>query len=227
MQNLIESALSFISDFVLSVIAEVTITLLLAAIALTLFGVFIIGFKLVFLLKGQNVNGVVIGAVRNVKVKIKNGEIVKKRLNSGVLFPVFEYTLNDGVSYQTKGSTGGSHVYKYTTGQAVKLTVWPRGSYNDVDDAKSYIAYIFGAILIGAGGFLFCFYMSNFASLNIGVFIWVGAITSIAIRFKDKIAQIINDYKSNKGHLSEVAALKRSFDPEHLHPIEYYIKEQR
>jgi len=196
MQNLIESALSFISDFVLSVIAEVTITLLLAAIALTLFGVFIIGFKLVFLLKGQNVNGVVIGAVRNVKVKIKNGEIVKKRLNSGVLFPVFEYTLNDGVSYQTKGSTGGSHVYKYTTGQAVKLTVWPRGSYNDV-------------------------------SLNIGVFIWVGAITSIAIRFKDKIAQIINDYKSNKGHLSEVAALKRSFDPEHLYPIEYYIKEQR
>ena len=88
-------------------------------------------------------------------------------------------------------------MYKYTTGQAVKLTVWPRGSYNDVDDAKSYIAYIFGAI------------------------------TSIAIRFKDKIAQIINDYKSNKGHLSEVAALKRSFDPEHLHPIQYYIKEQR
>ena len=222
MEKIIEVALSFIIDSVMSVVAEITITFLLLAIALILIGAFIIGLKLVSLLLGQNVNGVVIGAVRAVKVKIKNGEIIKKRLNSGSLFPVFEYTLANGIRYQTKGSTGGSHVYKYKTGQTVKLTVWPRESYNDVDDAKSYFVYIFGAILIGAGAYIFYFYITNFASLNIGVFIWLGAIMSIAIRYRDKIAQLIDDYKSNKGRLSEAAAIKRSFDPEGLQPIEYY-----
>ena len=226
MERIIEVVFNFIRDSIFSLVAETTIIVLLLGLALIMAGVFIIGSKLLALIMGQKINGVVIGAVRSVKVKINNGEIIKKRLNSGVLFPVFEYTLDDGVSYKTKGSTGGSHVYKYKTGQTIKLTVWPRDDYHEVDDASSYFVYIFAASLIGAGVYVFYFYITNFASLNIAVFIWLGAIVSITIRYKDKIAKLIKGYKSNKGRLSEAEAIKRSFDPEHLHPIEHYLNER-
>lgn len=219
--------MSFLTDFALSFLAEYTILFLLVGIALILFGATFISIRVYSLFVGKKVNGKVIGAVRDVEVKIKDGEIVEKRLTSGVLFPIFEYTLTDGIIRQDKGSSGGTHVYNYKTGQIIKLIVWPREGYNDVSDSQGYAEYVIGAVSISFGAYIVYLYISTFSSLNFGAFIWLGAIVSLAIKFKDKLNKLIKKYRSNKENLEKAKALKRGFDPSHVRPIEEYVEERQ
>ena len=227
MENIIEIIIEFIIGSVLSFFTEVTILLLLAGLALISLGFLIIAYHLFSVFKGQKVDGTVIGAVKDVKISVKEGVVIKKRLNFGTLFPIFEYTLSDGTTHRDKGSTGGSHVYNYKTGQHVKLVVRVKEKYNEVNDSKSYAAYVFGGILIGFGLYFVYFYIVTFASFNVSFFVWLGAIVSIGFKFKNKLFELFKKYKLNKENYNEAYMLRRQFDPEQVRPIEEYVEERR
>jgi len=227
MDDILTTIISFITDSVQSFIAEYTIIFLLIGLALTAFGIFIICYQLTILMMGEKVDGTIIGAVRDVKVKIKDGKVTKKRLNSGTLFPVFEYTLADGSEHQDKGSAGGTHVYKYKTGQKIKLVVVTRENYNDVSELKSYAEYVIGAFLISLGAYIIYIYITHFAALSFSTFIWLGAIISLGLKFKDKLIKFLKEFKSNKENYSQASILKRSFDPDFVKPIEEFVEERQ
>lgn len=226
MEEIIAAVFEFIFATIESFFAEYTIMFLLVGLATLLLGVFIICFQIYTIIKGQKIDGTVIGAIKDVNIKIKNGNVIKKRLNYGTLFPIFEYTQADGTTHQDKGSSGGTHVYKYKTGQKVKLIIYSKDKYNYVSNAKSYFEYILGIVFAAIGmGIIYC-YASFFASFNFSTFIWLSVIASLALKFKDGINKMIKEYRKNKDNKGKIFMLKRNFDPNHVRPIEEFVKER-
>lgn len=226
MENALITALNYILGWVQSLLAEALVLFLLVALAFVLFGISIVFYKIYLRIQGQVIVGTVIGAVKKVKVTIEDRKIIKKRLKHGSLWPVFEYTLADGTVRRDKGSYAGSHVYRYKTGQKVKLIVHQKGSDFDVSEAKSYFAYIFGVSSIFLGGCMIYIYLTEFYSqFNTNTLIWLGAIFSLALKYKSKIIKLIRDYKENSELKKSASKVRRTFDPEHLHPIEYFVNE--
>lgn len=220
--NIIDSLLLYVRSF----FAEYTIMLLLVGLAFFLAGAFIISYQLYALMRGQIVDGTVIGAVRKVKITMVDRKVVKKRLKQGTLFPIFEYIDATGVVRQTKGSTGGSHVYKYRTGQRLKLIVFSRSGHQDVNDAGNYSGYILGIVFSGMGvGIVYC-YTQIYASFNLSTLIWLSIIVSLFMKYKDRIQEIISDVKEHRASREKIFSLKRNFDPDDVRPIEDYVEER-
>lgn len=227
---MIESVFNYIVGTALSFLAEGIVIFILVGLALVLLGLFLMCYAVFTRLSGDKIDGTIVGAVRDVKVSIKDGKLHKKRLSSGSLWPVYEYTLDDGVKRQQKGSTGGSHVYKYKTGQRITLIVYNEGDDVFVRDAGAYSVYVIATFFLLLGGGMIYLILSELSpQFNISSFVWLMAVCSLVLRYKEKLTifvKDIRDYKENKGINKKASELRRSFDPDHLHPIEYFVKER-
>lgn len=219
--------INYIVELAVSFLAEGIICFILVGLSVFLLGLFFISYEIKTHLKGEKVNGTIIGAVKDVKVSFKGKKMIKKKLNSGSLWPVYEFTLADGLKRQQRGSTGGSHVYKYKTGQNIKLNVHHEGDDIFVRGSEQYFIYILGIIFcLFGGGIIYVGAYKLSPGFNISSFIWLMAVVSLLLRFKGKIITFIKDRKENKKNFIKAQAIKRSFAPEDLHPIEYYIEER-
>lgn len=222
-----DALINYIVDSAVSFLAEGIICFILVGLVIFLFGLFLVSYQIKIQIKSEKISGTIIGAVKDTKVSFDGKKLVKKRLNFGALWPVYEFTLADGVKRQQRGSTGGTHVYKYKTGQSIKLNVHYEGSDIFVRDSEKYAGYIVAIIFcLFGGGIIYVGVYQLSSGFNISSFIWLMAVVSLLLRFKNKIIAFIKDCKENKNYFIKTQRIKRSFDPEHLHPIEYYIEER-
>jgi len=162
---------------------------------------------------GQRVDGVVIGAINEVRIKEKerDGKIEKER--DECLYLIYEYIDADGSTQQVKSSSGGSSVLNYTTGQKVTLIIYCHKGVDDVYDAKDKSPFIIGGILFGTGAILTFMAANLYASLSVSLLALFGIAVSMVLRGKST--------KTN----SRVP--HNQYDPNEIRPIEEFVREAK
>ena len=214
MDEIFVTIFKYIFDFLDIAFAEVSIIFLILGIVLFLLGATILALTVHTLITGQRIDGTVIGAVKDIRIKekIRDGRIEKDRKET--LHAIFEYIQNDGSTHQEKSCSGGSSVLKYKTGQRVKLIVCHQKEFNDVYDANDYSAPILGSILVVVGFGIIFQAASIYASFGISILALLGIIVSLVFKlFKGKNKKTGVRIHPNK------------FDPSKVRPIEEFIGE--
>ena len=213
MDNIFKHIIGFIEGF----FAETAIILLLVGIVFLLIGLFIVIASVVQRLIYPSVNGKVVGAVIAVKSKEKtvDGKRVKK--SKEWLYPIFEYTDQDGSPKRIRGSSGGTHVLKYATGQAVNLIIDDEkynvaGTEVTATDTGGRTGFYFGFFFAALGLLVIYLAASILASLTIGALAIIGIVISILVRGKGKI-------KPNKVKKNYI------YDLKDMRPVEGFINE--
>lgn len=216
MENIFISTLRYAFQFIESFIAETSIGLLLFGLIFLIIGVFVIFITIINIFFSPRINGRVAGAVNAIytKEKLKNGKLVKR--SKTLLYPIYEYSQEDGSSRYIRGSNAGSHVLKYKTGQEIKFII-NDGRFDsegidtavDLDDRRGFYVGLFftalgSAMVIGATDIL--------ASLTIGFIAIIGIAISLLFKLKDNI-------KPSKKKKETI------FDFNDMRPIEEFIEE--
>ena len=199
--------------FIKSTLAEGYILLLTLGVIFLLIGMFFVVVTLVpIVFSSPSIKGVVAGAVKpNIKFTSVDQKVATKK---GSLFPVFEYTDNDGSSSLIRGSSGGSHVYKYKTGQSVNLIIdggflFPeKGTAIDKDNLTGLY---WGGTFIGVGVIFMYWALSVLSSLSLG------SVTLIMIAISFVIAQV-SKFKN------KVKKEEKIFDLDEMKPVEEFAR---
>ena len=197
--------------------AEVSLFLFLIGLVFFLLGLVILSVTLYVRITAQQVNGKVIGALKDVRVKekVRDGKSVKE--DKVTYHAVYEYVRPDGSMHREKGSNGGNSVLKYQTGQAVKLLVVANEKFDDVYDANDKSSIIVGGVMFLIGAVLVERAATLYASLSIGILSIVFIVISFLYKFltrkkpRKKSAKTQNHYKE--------------FDPAMVRPVEELARE--
>ena len=181
--------LEYLDAFFDSILAETAIVLLLVGLIFLLIGLFIVIGTTITAMANPRVTGKVAGAIKIVEKheKQKKGKLVSEIKEW--LYPIFEHTKQDGSVVQLRGSSGGTHVLKYKTGQVVSLIIHD-GSYGEegtADDVGDRTGIYIGLVLIVIGSITIYFAANIFASLTIGLLAIVGITVSLIMRGKDRM----------------------------------------
>lgn len=204
-------------DYIDIAFAEVSIIFFILGMVFLLLGFVIIALTVHTLVTGQRINGRVIGAVKDIKIKekIRDGKINKERKE--YLHAIYEYTQLDGSTHQKKSSNGGDRILKYKTGQKVKLIICPRKGYIDIYDAEDSSAPIMASIFIIVG-FGITYQAANiYASLGVSTISLLGVIASLVFRI----------LKGNNRNPKKDGIIDRTnnFESKDIRPIEEFIEE--
>lgn len=192
------------------------------------FLLFSLGFTLLFLfiltrLLGYKTTGTVVGAIleTRIKKKIRDGKEIEKIKKT--LYPIYEYTREDGSTRLERGSEGGSMTHKYKTGQNVNLIIRQDQEYDDVYDQDEFGALYLGIILSLIGTALMVHMGSATSALGMSIFSLLGIIAfRLVAAFLDKQKTPLHKTqtpKTNKKHHKE-------FDPAAIKPIEFFKKDK-
>jgi len=156
------------------------------------------------------VNGRVVGAVKatHTKEKLIDGKLEKESKER--LHPIYEYSKADGSLHKVRGSSSGSYVIKYKTGQDVKLVIHDESATDVGNRSRIYV----GLFLAGFGSIFMYMAADILTSLTIGLTV----IIVIAITFVFKL--------KGKGHMKFTPVKKESnFDLNNMRPIEDFLDE--
>lgn len=212
MDEIIITIFNYIVSYIDAVFAEASIILLIFGVLLFLIGTALVVSIIHVLMTGHRVNGTVIGAIKNVRVKEKTRDGKIERERKETLYAIYEYIDSNGVTRQERSSNGGSGILRYKTGQGVKLIVCPAKEYNDIYDSEDASSLIAGSIFIAIGVGLIFLATDIFASLNITILTLLGIIVSMVFRGKNK-------NKSTKKKTTD-SILPNRFDRNKMRPIE-------
>jgi len=210
--------MKFIVNFIEGAFAEVSILLLLLGAVFLLLGLVILVLSLYIYFVGCRVDGKVLGAIKEVRIKEKiyNGKLEKKVKEN--YFAVYEYQQKDGSIHQEKSSNGGNNVLKYKTGQALKLIVLHHQEYDDVYDAKDKSSFIMAGVFILIGVIIIERAASLYASLSLGLFTLFLILISFVVRL------LLGRKKKNKSSQAKSKHHKH-FDVTSIRPVEEYAKQ--
>lgn len=212
MPEYFDEILKFAIDSFQGIFSEALIGLLLLGLVLLLIGLFLLVAMIHTRITGRRVQGKVVGAIKELRVKEKErgGKLEKETKES--LWPVFEYPRPDGSLHREKGSAGGSGVLNYETGQTVNLLVRPRKDYDEVSDADRYGTLIAGGILVLVGAGIVILGSDMLASLALSGFTLFILLVAFGAKFFTgrKTKQKATTPRKHFDH----------FDPETVRPIE-------
>ena len=213
------SIMGYIVSFIDGIFAEASIVLLLLGFIFFLLGAVILVASLYIKFTARHVDGNVIGAIKDTRIKEKtrDGKVEKEtKIN---YFAVFEYLRSDGTLHKEKSSNGGNGVLKYKTGEAVKLLVIPQDEFDDVYDENDKSPYIMGSILFLLGVFMIERATSLYASLSLGAFSLSVIIVSFSIR-------MMLGRKKKKKKLSVKQKHYKYFELDEIRPVEELALEE-
>lgn len=214
MENSFISALRYLIQLIESFIAETAILLLLFGLVFLLIGLFIIIVTIINVFFSPTVNGRVAGAVKAIKnkEKLKDGKLVKESKER--LYPIFEYPKADGSLHHIRGSSAGTHVLKYKTGQDVKLVI-NNSRFSEeatASDVGNRTGWYLGLFFSAFGSIIIYMAADILTSLTISVMAIVGI--AISLLFK------------RKGSLKPTKVKKEIiFDLNDMKPIEDFTEE--
>jgi len=209
--------MEFIVNFIEGAFAEASILLLLLGAVFLLLGLVILVLSLYIYFIGYRVDGKVLGAIKEVRIKekINNGKLEKKVKEN--YFAVYEYQQKDGSIHQEKSSNGGNNILKYKTGQSLKLIVFPHQEYDDVYDVKDRSSFIMAGVFILIGVIIIERAASLYASLSLGLF----TLFLILISF---IVRLILGRKKKKKTLQTKTKHHKHFDVTDIRPVEDFAR---
>jgi len=211
MENSLISVLKYVISFIESLVAETVIILLLLGLLFLLIGLFTIAAWINNIIFSTKVKGRVIGAVKatHTKEKLIDGKLEKESKER--LHPIYEYSKEDGALHQVRGSSSGSYVLKYKTGQDVNLVIHNDSATDAGDRTLVYVSLFFagfGSILI---------YMAGDVLKSLTISLAVIVVIAIALFLKVK--------GKGKGRMKFTPVKKESdFDLKNMRPIEDFIE---
>lgn len=215
MYEILKPALQFVSDAIEVFFAEVSIVFFLLGLVLILIGLFLCVGSFYTLMVGRKVDGVVVGAIKEIKIKEKEKKGKIEKQQDEWLSLIYEYNDLDGTTRQTKASNGGSSVLKYKTGQKVTLVIHHYKGEDEVYDADDKSSYVVGGILFIVGAIVTFMAASFFASLSISLLSLLGIAISMVIKGKNKKKQPGSQKPDSQYDLKDVR------------PVEYYVDEYK
>ena len=211
MENLATISIDYFVSFIESIFAEGYILLLIVGLFILLIGLFIIVATLLPLVFGPaSIKGIVAGAVRpDIKrTSIDNAVTIKE----GMLFPVFQYTQDDGTPILIQGASGGTHVHKYKTGQHVNLIINNGSLFSEqgtATDKGNITGLYWGSFLLALGAVLVYWASSVLSALSFGFITLIFMAISFLVR---------NKIKANKGKVKQ----EKTFDLSKVQPVEEF-----
>jgi len=217
MNEVFISVFKYIIEFIHHAIAEVSIILFLFGLIFFLIGIAILVAIVFVILRGERVNGKVIGGIEEIRFKEKeaNGKVVKKTRKS--LRAVYEYTGAGGSVHHNKSSNAGDFVLNYKTGQPVKLIVCRYKEKNDdIYDIEERSPIIIGGVFLFIGIFIIFMASSIYTSLGIGAVALLGIIVSLVFKVKNK-PRPSSSYKG---------VSHSKLDLNKVRPIEVFLKDE-
>lgn len=214
MTEILITVFSYLVNAIDHALAEASIGLFIVGIIFISIGLFLITGTLYTLIKGQRVDGVVIGAIKDVRIyeKEKGGKIIEKR--EEWLNLIYEYDHADGSTKQVKAATGGSSVLKYKTGQKVKLNIYRHKGIDEVNDIEDRSPFIIGGIFFCIGIIITLVAANLYASVGASILALLGIFISLILRGKRK-----GDSLEKKNHSEDY------YDPAEIRPIEEFARE--
>ena len=182
-------------------------------------GLFFVGVSIYARIKGQRVTGKIIGAVhkKRIKKKIRDGKEVEKIKTENYL--VYEYQKPDGTMHKELSSEGFQKNDNYQTGQEVNLLVCPAKGFDDVYDADSKSAIIFGIILMAIGGGLLGW---TIVAYGMKKSFWLLIVVMLGAGFLKFYEKISDGKDTMKGEMPERPPVKQ-FTEEDIKTVEEVI----
>lgn len=183
-------------------------------------GAFALGIMLLYCIKGRNVEGKLIGAVKQTRIKKKkrDGKIVEKVKEK--IYPIFEYTRLDGSIYQEIGSSNiNPSTDKYQTGQSVNLRVMEHKHYDDLIDADKKTGLYVGLIMLTIGASLMSLMLTEFG-LNITFWLNVSFILSLGLY------KLVSLFLSPRNKEEDPRPPIKRYAVEDIKPIEEFYEER-
>ena len=214
-QESITFYLELILEFAVGIFSETSIIFLIVGLIFLLLGSIIIALLLYIFIKGERVDGKVIGAVKEIRSKEKIRDNKKITEENESLFAIFEYIHPNGYKRQDKASSGGTSVLKYKTGQKVKLILCSGKTSCDVYDADDYSGFIVGGILFLIGSGITYGSASFYASLGLSGLALLGIVVSLLFKILE-----------NKKNKSKYNCKPTEVKIGEIRAIEEFVKEE-
>ena len=148
--------------------------------------------------------------IRDSIKRTKGGEEIPSK--KGRLFPVFQYTHTNGTPAFIRGSTGGSHVHKYKTGQQVNLCINNGGIIGEkgtATDKGDFTGFYIGLCLLAVGSGFVYWASSALSILSLGFISLLGIAISLFFRNANKKERVIK---------------QKTFDLTKMRPVEEFEK---
>ncbi len=209
---------SSVDGIISTIFSEAFAFWFLLGLLIFLIGLGLCGLSVFVRVVGERRTGKIIGAVEELRIKIKTRDGKEVKEEKRTVYPVFEYKRPDGAICIERGSEGGSSTKKYTTGEKLNLIVIEADGYDDVYDADNYGAMMLGAILL-AVGFAIMFQVGSISSaMGVGGFALAGALAFMLFRAfagRDRNKSPRTDKKPRK--------YKKEWDRDAVRPVEEFF----